>query len=67
MKSIIAFLYLLNSIIVFAQTGMKVVKHDGSQHHGVGIQPNVFVSKTIGGVREGKDEFLEKALELAEH
>jgi C-terminal processing protease CtpA/Prc len=46
-------------------TGMKVVKHDGSQHHGVGILPNVTVNKTIKGVREGRDEFLDKAIELA--
>ncbi len=46
-------------------TGMKVVKHDGSQHHGIGILPNVYVEKTIQGVKEGRDEFLEKALELA--
>jgi C-terminal processing protease CtpA/Prc len=46
-------------------TGMKVQKHDGSVHHGVGILPNVFVQKTIKGVREARDEFLEKALELA--
>jgi C-terminal processing protease CtpA/Prc len=31
-------------------TGMKVTKHDGSQHHGVGIQPTVPVSRTIQGV-----------------
>ncbi|MFH0867619.1 MAG: S41 family peptidase, partial [Bacteroidota bacterium] len=46
-------------------TGMKVIKHDGSQQHGIGIIPNVFVNKTIKGVVEGKDEFLEKAIELA--
>lgn len=45
-------------------TGMKVVKHDGSQHHGVGIQPNVFVEKTIEGVKSERDEFLEKAIEV---
>lgn len=45
-------------------TGMKVVKHDGSQHHLVGIQPTVPVEKTIHAVREGKDEFLEKAIEI---
>jgi len=45
-------------------TGMKVVKHDGSQHHGVGILPDVQVEKTIKGVRENRDEFLEKAFEL---
>jgi C-terminal processing protease CtpA/Prc len=45
-------------------TGMKVLKHDGSQHHGVGIQPTLFVSRTLQGVREGRDEQLERALEL---
>jgi C-terminal processing protease CtpA/Prc len=46
-------------------TGMKVIKHDGSQQHGIGILPNVYVSKTIRGLQEGRDEFLEKALEIA--
>lgn len=46
-------------------TGMKVVKLNGSQHFGVGIIPDVYVSRTIKGVREGRDEILEKALELA--
>jgi len=45
-------------------TGMKVVKHDGSQQHGIGILPNIYVEKTIKGVVEGRDEYLEKAIEL---
>ncbi|SHF70415.1 Peptidase family S41 [Arenibacter palladensis] len=45
-------------------TGMKVLKHDGSQHHGIGITPDIYLEKTIKGIREGKDEFLEKAIEL---
>jgi C-terminal processing protease CtpA/Prc len=45
-------------------TGMKVLKHDGSQHHLIGIQPTVPAERTIQGVREGRDEFLEKALEV---
>ena len=45
-------------------TGMKVLKHDGSQHHLIGIQPTVHVERTIQGVIEGRDEFLEKALEI---
>jgi C-terminal processing protease CtpA/Prc len=45
-------------------TGMKVVKHDGSQHHLIGIQPTVPAERTIQGVREGRDEFLEQALEI---
>jgi C-terminal processing protease CtpA/Prc len=47
-----------------AWTGMKVLKHDGSQHHGVGIKPTVAVSRTIRGVAEGRDEQLEKAIEV---
>ncbi len=43
-------------------TGMKVLKHDGSQHHGVGIRPTVPVSRTIRGVAEGRDEQLEQAI-----
>lgn len=45
-------------------TGMKVFKHDGSQLHGVGILPDIYVEKTIEGVRNGRDEYLEKALEV---
>jgi C-terminal processing protease CtpA/Prc len=45
-------------------TGMKVLKHDGSQHHGVGIQPTVPVQRTIRGVAEGRDELLEAAIKI---
>lgn len=43
-------------------TGMRVLKHDGSQHHGVGIQPTVPVSRTIAGIASGRDELLERAV-----
>lgn len=46
-------------------TGMKVVKHDGSQLQGVGFEPDVLVKKTKKGIIEGRDEVLGKALELA--
>ena len=46
-------------------TGMKVLKHNGSQHHAIGIKPDIYVSKTIQGIKEGRDEFLEKAIEIA--
>jgi len=46
-------------------TGMKVLKHNGSQHHAIGIKPDIYVSKTIEGIKEGRDEFLEKAIEIA--
>jgi C-terminal processing protease CtpA/Prc len=45
-------------------TGKRIVKHDGSQHHLIGIQPTNPVNKTIQGVRDGQDEFMEKALEI---
>lgn len=45
-------------------TGMKVLKHDGSQHHLIGIQPTIPTSRTINGVQAGRDEFVEKALEM---
>lgn len=59
-----------NSFYLFGQylirwTGMKVVKHDGSPHHGIGIIPHVRVEPTLKGVKEGRDELLEKAIELA--
>jgi C-terminal processing protease CtpA/Prc len=47
-----------------AWTGMRVTKHDGSRHHGVGIQPTVPVSRTLQGVAAGRDELLEKAIEV---
>ncbi len=46
-------------------TGMKVLKHDGSQHHLIGFQPDYPIERTIQGVKDGKDEILEKALEIA--
>ena len=46
-----------------AWTGLRVLKHDGSQHHGVGIQPTIPVSRTIEGIAAGRDEFLERAVE----
>ncbi|HTF27883.1 MAG TPA: S41 family peptidase, partial [Flavitalea sp.] len=50
---------------LIAFTGMKVLRHDGTTHHGVGIKPDVYVERTISGIRAGKDEILEKALEIA--
>jgi hypothetical protein len=46
-------------------TGMKVLNPDGSQHHGIGIKPDICVNKTIQGISAGKDETLEKAIALA--
>jgi len=47
-------------------TGMLVKNHDGSKHHLTGITPDVPAQRTVKGIREGRDELLEKALEVAE-
>lgn len=47
---------------IVAWTGMKVLKHDGSQHHGTGILPTVPVSRTRPGVAAGRDEVLDRAV-----
>jgi Peptidase family S41 len=44
-------------------TGMQVLKHDGSRHHGVGIQPTIPVEPTAQGIADRRDEVLEKAIE----
>lgn len=45
-------------------TGMRVLKHDGSQHHGIGIAPTIPVTPTAKGISEGRDEVLEKAVQV---
>lgn len=45
-------------------TGMKVLKHDGSQLHGIGILPTVPAVPTLKGLREGRDDVLEKGIEV---
>ncbi|MDH3421641.1 MAG: S41 family peptidase, partial [Gemmatimonadota bacterium] len=45
-------------------TGMRVLKHDGAQHHNIGIQPTVPLEPTIEGIRAKRDELLERAVEI---
>lgn len=45
-------------------TGMKVLKHDQSQHHLVGIRPTAPCRRGLAGLVAGRDECLEKAVEL---
>jgi len=45
---------------------MKVLKHDGSRHHGVGILPTVPAAPTAEGIAAGKDEVLETAVEVVQ-
>ncbi|HEY4208012.1 MAG TPA: S41 family peptidase [Puia sp.] len=48
-----------------AWSGMRVTGHFGGRQHLQGILPDVPAERTIKGIREGRDELLEKALELA--
>lgn len=45
-------------------TGMRVLKQDGSPHQGIGIPPTYPVFPTIEGIAAGRDEVLEKGLEV---
>ncbi|NIM15831.1 MAG: hypothetical protein GTO45_27895 [Candidatus Aminicenantes bacterium] len=45
-------------------TGMRVLKQDRSQFFLKGIAPTVPVQRTIKGVKQGRDELLEKAIEI---
>ena len=46
-------------------TGMKVLKHDDTQLYLKGFEPDYPVTKTLQAIKEGRDEYLEKALEIA--
>ncbi|MGD0992894.1 MAG: S41 family peptidase [Gemmatimonadales bacterium] len=46
----------------FRFTGMRVLKHDGSALHGVGIHPTIPVEPSLRGVWDGRDEVLERAV-----
>ncbi len=45
-------------------TGMKVLKRDSSQLYLIGYNPDYPVNRTIKGVIENRDEYLDKALEI---
>lgn len=45
-------------------TGMRVIKHDTTPHHGVGVLPTIPSSRTIKGISERRDEQIEKALSI---
>lgn len=47
-------------------TGMEMVKLDGSQLHSIGILPDIYANKTINGLIQGKDDVLERAIELTQ-
>jgi hypothetical protein len=49
---------------IVSWTGMRVRKRDGSVHHGVGIQPTIPAQRTLRGVIDGRDELLERAIQV---
>lgn len=51
----------------FDWTGTKVLKQDGSPHHGIGVLPTIPVTPTIQGIADGRDEILERAIEIVTH
>jgi hypothetical protein len=44
-------------------TGMEVLNAKGNPINGVGIEPDLTVTRTLKGVSKGEDEFITKALE----
>jgi C-terminal processing protease CtpA/Prc len=45
-------------------TGMKVVKHDGSRHHGVGIHPTTPATRATRSVTAAHNELLRLSVAL---
>jgi hypothetical protein len=48
-------------------TGMDVRRHDHTSFYGVGFGPDVPVRRTLRGIKEGRDEFLEAAIAFLEN
>lgn len=48
-------------------SGVGVYFPNGGETQRVGICPDIFIEPTINGIRNGKDELLEKAIELIEN
>jgi C-terminal processing protease CtpA/Prc len=45
-------------------TGSRVLKPDGSRNQGIGVVPTIRVSRTVAGIAAGRDEVLDKGLEV---
>jgi hypothetical protein len=48
-------------------SGMRVTKHDGARFEGVGVPVTVPVERTYAGIAAGRDEYLERAIEVVRH
>lgn len=51
---------------VVRYTGMHVLGPDGEPFHATGIKPDIHVVPTVEGLKDGRDEVLERALQLFE-
>ena len=47
-------------------TGMEVLKLDRSLLYGLGFVPDYPVTRTLAAVKNGRDEFLQKAISVVE-
>jgi C-terminal processing protease CtpA/Prc len=47
-------------------SGLGVIYPDGSQTQRIGIVPDIYVEQTLEGIKSGKDEILERAIEFIE-
>lgn len=45
-------------------TGLGVYNLDGSQTQRIGLKPDIYIKPTIDGIKEGRDELSEKAIEV---
>lgn len=45
-------------------TGLGVYNPDGSQTQRIGLKADIYIKPTIDGIKEGRDELLEKAIEV---
>lgn len=45
-------------------TGLGVYNEDGSQTQRIGLKPDIYIKPTIDGIKKGRDELLEKAIEV---
>ena len=45
-------------------TGMRVLRQDGSKFHSRGVIPNYPLERTVKGIKDKRDEYLEKALQI---
>lgn len=50
--------------LLLAYTGLGVYTPEGEQTQRVGIQPDIICLPTVEGLKEGRDELIEKAIEL---